>query len=135
MRNYYNYSCFMVPSRISNPIETTKIQKGMNHSDTCFIYRLPPSDLHNNKHRTIHALWAWTFWLLVLIVRILAVFIDERTRAKSSISKKYRTETLGLKNEVYHLVLSLYRGKAFLGMAQSFCVSFLCNVCFLFTLF
>ena len=68
-------------------------------------------------------------------VEWLAVFLIREQEHKSSISKKYRTETLGLKIEVCHLVLSLYRGKAILGMAQSFCVSFLCNVCFLFTLF
>ena len=110
-------------------------KKACNRSCTCLQLRLPPSDLHAQQAPNSPRLWAWTFSLLVLVRWKLAVFSCREQKLKSSISKKYRTETLGLKIEVYHLVLSLYRGKAILGMAQSFCVSFLCNVCFLFTLF
>ena len=51
----------------------------------CLSIGLPPSDLHTNKHRIVHDLSAWTFSLLVLSMRILAVFNRKRTWAKSSI--------------------------------------------------
>lgn len=59
-------------------------KKGEKPSDTCFIFRLPPSDHVHNKHE-----WSTPNGReppeTCPRERILAVFKDERTRAKSSI--------------------------------------------------
>lgn len=111
-------------------------EKACNRSYACLLFRLPPSDLHTQQAQNSPRLMSVN--LLPSCPRVLkigGIQKEENKSIKAQYLKKYRTETLGLKIEVYHLVLSLYRGKAILGMAQSFCVSFLCNVCFLFTLF
>ena len=51
---------------------------------------------------------------------MLAVFMIREQEHKSSISKKYRTETLGLKIEVYHLVLVSVEERLFLEWLNPF---------------
>ena len=48
------------------------------------FFWLPPSDLHNDKHRTVHALEAWTFSRLFSLCECFGGIRRKRTRAKSS---------------------------------------------------
>ena len=95
-------------------------EKACNRSYACLLFRLPPSDLHVQQAQNSPRLMSVN--LLTACPHRMNDWRYSHKREqehKSSISKKYRTETLGLKIEVYHLVLSLYRGKAIQRMAQS----------------